>query len=162
MGGQRPGGVVGPGATTWTLDLATATEVATVDIIANGRVVASHPGMDSPGQRSYSGQIELPGGGWVAARARGGEMMRWPSMDVAPFAHTAPVWIGARGSTDPATQREAAAELQGILTASLARLRIGYGGTDIPRLEARFAAAMARLEALAEAGEPAESGTVQR
>lgn len=161
VGGQRPGGVVGPGAATWTLDLATATEAGTVDIIVNGRVVASHPGMDSPGQRSYSGQIELPGGGWVAARARGGET-RWPSMDVAPFAHTAPVWIGARGSTDPATQREAAAELQDILAASLARLRIGYGGTYIPRLEARFAEAMSRLEALAESGGPDESGVAQR
>ena len=161
VGGQRPGGVVGPGAATWTLDLATATEAGTVDIIVNGRVVATHPGMDTPGQRSYSGQIELPGGGWVAARARGGET-RWPSMDVAPFAHTAPVWIGARGSTDPATQREAAAELQDILAASLARLRIGYGGTDIPRLEARFAEAMARLEVLGEAGGPDESGTAQR
>ena len=114
--------------------------------------MASHPGMSSPGRRGYSGEIELPTGGWVAARARGGAT-RWPSMDEASFAHTAPVWIGARGGTDPAARREAAAELRDILTASIARLRIGYSGTDIPRLEARFAEAMARLEALAE-GEP--------
>lgn len=113
--------------------------------------INAHLDMDSPGRRSYTGEIELPGGGWVAARARGGEN-RWPSMDVAPFAHTAPVWIGARGSTDPAVQREAAAELRDILAVSVARLRIGYSGTDIPRLEARFAEAMARLEALAGEG----------
>ena len=71
VGGQRPGDVVAPGAAAWTLDLATATSVDTVDIIVNGRVVASQPGMASPGQRSYSGEIELPEGGWVAARARG-------------------------------------------------------------------------------------------
>ena len=156
VGGAGPGGVVSSGTATWTLDLATATSVDTVDIIVNGRVVASHPGMSSPGRRSYSGEIELPRGGWVAARARGGAT-RWPSMDEAPFAHTAPVWIAARGGTDPAARREAAAELRDILTASIARLRIGYSGTDIPRLEARFAEAMARLEALAEGesdGEP--------
>ena len=152
VGGAGPGRVVSSGTATWTLDLATATSVDTVDIIVNGRVVASHPGMSSPGRRSYSGEIELPRGGWVAARGRGGAT-RWPSMDEAPFAHTAPVWIGARGGTDPAARREAAAELRDILTASIARLRIGYSGTDIPRLEARFAEAMARLEALAE-GEP--------
>ncbi len=152
VGGAGPGRVVSSGTATWTLDLATATSVDTVDIIVNGRVVASHPGMSSPGRRSYSGEIELPTGGWVAARARGGAT-RWPSMDEASFAHTAPVWIGARGGTDPSAQREAAAELRDILTASVARLRIGYSGTDIPRLEARFAEAMARLEALAE-GEP--------
>ena len=151
VGGQRPGLAVAPGTATWSLDLATATSVDSVDIIVNGRVLATHPGMDSPGRRSYTGEIELPGGGWVAARARGGEN-RWPSMDVAPFAHTAPVWIGARGSTDPAVQREAAAELRDILAVSVARLRIGYSGTDIPRLEARFAEAMARLEALAGEG----------
>ena len=147
VGDVGPGRVVAPGAATWTLDLATATSVDTVDVIVNGRVVASHPGMNSPGQRSYTGEIELPVGGWIAARARGGEN-KWPSMDTAPFAHTAPVWIGARGGTDPIARREAAAELQGILATSLERLRAGYAGTSIPRLEARFAEAMARLEAL--------------
>jgi len=108
--------------------------------------------MQSHGRLSFWGEMDLPAGGWVAARARGGET-RWPSMDEASFAHTAPVWIAARGSVDPAARREAAAELHEILTASTARLRIGYSGTDIPRLEGRFAEAMARLEALAE-GEP--------
>ena len=146
--GARPGGVVEPGTATWTLDLATATSVDTVDVIVNGRVVVSHPAIASPGHRTYTGDLDLPQGGWIAARARGGET-RWPSMDTSPFAHTAPVWIGSRGSTDPATRREAATELRDILTASLARLRTGYLGTDIPRLEARFAAAMARLDSLA-------------
>ena len=149
-GGVRPGGVVPPGPTTWTLDLATATEVDTVDIIVNGRVVESHPAIASPGHRTLTGEIELPQGGWIAARARGGRT-RWPSMDTSPYAHTAPIWIGARGSTDPAARQESAAELRDILTASIARLRIGYFGVEIPRLEAHFAAAMARLDSLAEA-----------
>lgn len=149
VGGAGPGSVTGAGTAAWTLDLATATSVDTVEIIVNGRVVASHPGMQSPGQRSYSGEIELPTGGWVAARARGGAT-RWPAMDEASFAHTAPVWIGARGSTDPDVRREAADELRDILTASVARLRIGYGGAEIPRLETRFAEAMERLNRLAD------------
>ena len=151
--GIRPGGVVAPGPVTWSLDLATATSVDTVDIIVNGRVVVSHPAIASPGNRSYAGELDLPSGGWIAARARGGQT-RWPSMDTSPFAHTAPIWIGERGSTDPATRRESAAELRDVLTASIARLRIGYLGTPIPRLEARFAAAMARLDSLAAGREP--------
>ena len=147
-GGIGPGGVVAPGRATWTLDLATATAVDTVDIIVNGRVVASHPAMASPGQRTLTGEADLPQGGWIAARARGGST-RWPAMDTSPYAHTAPIWIGARGSTDPAARRESAAELREILTASLARLRVGYSGVEIPRLEAHFAAAMARLDSLA-------------
>lgn len=155
VGAAGPGRVVAAGPATWTLDLATATSVDTVDIIVNGRVVASRPGMQSAGRRSYTGEIELPAGGWAAARARGGKT-RWPSMDTAPYAHTAPVWIGVRGSADPAARRKAAAELQGILAASLERLRAGYAGTGIPRLEARFAEAAARLEALA--GEGPDAG----
>ena len=46
-------------------------------------------------------------------------------------------------------RREAAGELLEILIASRARLRAGYGGASIPRLEARFDEAVARLEALA-------------
>ncbi len=151
VNGARPGEVVAGGSAAWTLDLATATEVDTVEIIVNGRVAATRSGMETPGRKTLGGELELPSGGWIAARARGGET-RWPAMDTAPFAHTAPVWIGARGSTDPATRREAAAELQEVLAASLARLRSGYEGTPIPRLEARFAEAMARLEALAAEG----------
>ena len=155
--GVRPGGVVAPGTATWTLDLATATEVDTVDIIVNGRVAESHPAIASPGRRTLTGVVDLPQGGWIAARARGGST-RWPSMDTSPFAHTAPIWIGARGSTDPVARQESAAELRDILTASLARLRAGYAGVEIPRLEAHFAAAMARLDSIAEA-QPNDPGS---
>ncbi len=151
LDGAGPGGVVEAGDTaSWTLDLATATAVDTVDILVNGRVVESHSGIAAPGRRTYSGDLALPGGGWVAARARGGAT-RWPSMDISPYAHTAPIWIGERGSTDPVVRRAAAQELLEILIASRARLRVGYSGSSIPRLEARFDEAMAQLEALAEA-----------
>ena len=145
--GTRPGGVVDAGPVEWSLDLGTATAVDTVEILVNGRVVASHSGIDSPGRRTYAGDLKLPAGGWVAARARGGET-RWPSMDTEPFGHTAPVWIGERGSVDPVAQREAATELLEILVVARSRLRAGYAGTGIGSLEARFDEAMARLQAL--------------
>ena len=109
----------------------------------------SHRAIAAPGHRTLTGTVDLPQGGWIAARARGGRT-RWPSMDTSPYAHTAPIWIGARGSTDPTARRESAAELRDILTASIARLRIGYAGREIPRLEAHFAAAMARLDSIAQ------------
>ena len=149
--GLRPGGVVNGGSSEWSLDLGTATEVDTVEILVNGRVVASRPGIASPGRRTYSGDLVLPAGGWIAARARGGET-RWPSMDTEPFAHTAPVWIGERGSVDPVAQREAATDLLEVLIVARSRLRAGYAGTSIPSLEARFDEAMARLETLSATG----------
>ena len=151
VNGARPGGVTGAGPGEWTLDLATATAFDTVEILVNGRVVASRSGIASPGRRTWEDDIELPSAGWIAARARGGET-RWPSMDTEPFAHTAPVWIGERGSADPVARREAARELLEVLIVARGRLRAGYAGTGIPRLEARFDEALARLEALAAPG----------
>ena len=146
--GAGPGGVVASGPARWSLEVATATEVDTVEVLVNGQVVFAQEGIAQPGRRSYAGTVELPAGGWVAARARGGTT-RWPSMDTAPFAHTAPVWIGERGSTDPEARRQAAAELLEVLQASRARLVAGYGDAPIPRLTERFDQAEARLRSLA-------------
>ena len=143
----RPGGVVEPGTATWSLDLRTATEVTDVEIVVNGEVVWSESGLDEPGARTYSGQVTLPSGGWIAARASGGET-RWPSMDSYPFAHSSPIWIGNRGSTEPGARRAAAEELMGGLAVARNRLTIGYGGAEIPKLMARFDEAQARLEVL--------------
>lgn len=151
VNGARPGGVVGAGPAGWTLDVATATAFDTVEILVNGSVVAARSGIASPGRRTWEGDIDLPSAGWIAARARGGET-RWPSMDTEPFAHTAPVWIGERGSADPDARREAARELLEVLIVARGRLRAGYAGTGIPRLEARFDEALARLETLAAPG----------
>ncbi len=149
--GVGPGGVVSSGPLPWTLDASTATEADTVELLVNGRVVSAHAGPAGPGRRRYEGRVELPSGGWVAARARGGAT-RWPSMDTAPFAHTAPIWIGAPGSSEPSARRAAAAKLLGSLRASHALVRAGYAGASIPRLDARFQEAIARLDALATAG----------
>ena len=146
-----PGDVVEQGRRArWSLEVASATPVSGVDVLVNGQVAWSGPGLDAPGSRRHEGTVELPAGGWIAARAHGGET-RWPSMDTSPYAHTAPVWIGERGSTDPVARRTAARELLEVLAASRARLEAGYAGTSIPKLTAVFDEARARLEALAAA-----------
>ena len=146
---SRPGDVVPPGTASWTLDLRSASSAASVDVIVNGEVVWSGDGLSGAGERSYSGELELPDGGWVAARAMGGETT-WPSMADAPYAHTAPVWIGERGSTEPEARRAAAQLLLEALDVAHQRLIAGYGDAEIPQLLARFAEARERLETLAE------------
>lgn len=143
-----PGGVVGPGRVRWSLEVASATPVSQVEVLVNGQVAWSGAGLDAPGSREHDGVLDLPDGGWIAVRAHGGET-RWPSMDTSPFAHTAPVWIGERGSTDPVARRSAAGELLQVLAASRARLEAGYGDTAIPELTRVFDEAQARLQALA-------------
>ena len=94
--GSRPGDVVPSGTAEWTLDLRSASSVGSVDVIVNGEVVWSGDGLSATGERSYSGELELPNGGWVAARAMGGEPT-WPSMADTPYAHTALGLIQFRG-----------------------------------------------------------------
>ena len=148
LDGAGPGGVVAAGETAWSLSVATATEVERVEVLVNGEVVWAEDGLDEAGSRGYEGRLALPEGGWVAARAVGGEA-RWPMMANYPFAHSAPVWIGRVGSSDPEARAAAAAELLEILGVARGRLVLGYGGADIPKLLARFDAARERLEALA-------------
>ena len=148
--GSRPGDVVSPGTARWNLDLRSASLVASVDVIVNGEVVWSGEGLSRAGERSYSGELQLPDGGWVAVRAMGGETT-WPSMADIPYAHTAPVWIGERGSTEPEARRTAARNLLEALDVARERLIEAYGDAEIPQLLARFAEARARLETLGEA-----------
>ncbi len=148
VGGTGPGHVVTAGEVSWSLDVATATEVERVEVLVNGEVKWHGEGLDGPGSRTFEGSLTLPEGGWIAARAVGGEA-RWPMMANYPFAHTGPVWIESVGSSDPSARRAAAAELLGILRTARTRLVVGYAGVDIPNLLGRFDAARERLEALA-------------
>ena len=68
-------------------------------------------------------------------------------MDSYAFAHTAPVWLGRVGSTDPAAERAAAADLLRALAVAERRLEAAYAGSEIPRLRAHFAAARDTLTA---------------
>lgn len=150
--GIGPGGAIEGGAQSidWSLELFSPTAVETVEILVNGRVAWSGTGLSAPGKRNYSGKIDVPAGGWVAARVHGGAAS-WPIQDGQPFAHSAPVWLGRIGSTDPAAARAAADDLlRWMTTAGEKRLAAGYPDGTGTRLKARFAEARARLEALQE------------
>jgi len=145
VGGAGPGEVTDPGSVGWTLTLASATPVDGVEVLVNGQVVWSGEGLSAPGIQEFSGEVILPEGGWVAARAVGGEAA-WPTMANYPFAHTGPVWIDEVGSTDPETARAAATDLLAALEIARSRLLRGYGDAPIPKLLARMDAARRWLE----------------
>lgn len=149
VAGQGPGGVVPEeGARVrWTLDVYSPVNVENVQLFVNGEVVWEKRWDDGPGQKSYSGSLRLPEGGWVTARVSGGESV-WPMMDSYPFAETSPVWIGSKGSTDPEVRSAAAGKLLKVLGVSHERLKAGYGDQPIPRLEAQFREARRQLEEL--------------
>ncbi|CAN5852184.1 hypothetical protein BH23GEM7_BH23GEM7_34930 [soil metagenome] len=146
LAGSEPGAVVQPGQAPWTLELYSAVPVERVEILVNGQVAWSGEGLRQPGRKSLTGTLTLPAGGWVAARAVGGETTRWPAMDSYAFGHTSPLWIGRIGSTDPTAERAAAGDLLRALQIAEQRLIAGYGGAEIPNLRARFQQARQELE----------------
>ena len=121
----------------WTLDLHTSINVDSVEVIVNGKVVWSDKGLDKPGNILYKGSIDLPSGGWIASRARGGKVS-WPVMDSYIFAHTAPIWIDFIGSTDPRVKILSATKLLTLLEISEQRMIEGYKKTPIPNLKAHY------------------------
>jgi len=147
----RPGDAVPAGRVRWRVDLRSPTAVERLELVINGEVVQVEPGLAAPGARVYEGELDLPSGGWVAARAHGGASS-WPVMGAYPFAHSSPVWIGARGSIHPPSAARSAADLLRALDVAENRVRIGYQGVEIPRLLSRYAEARAALQRLV--GEP--------
>lgn len=144
--GAAHGGTVAGGRTApFRIELASAIPVETVEVLVNGVVVWSAGGLAEPGTRGYSGEIELPGAGWVAVRAHGGSPT-WPATNQVVFAHTSPIWIDHVGSVDPDAARRAATDLMPVLDAAEARLRTGYGDTPTPRISEAFRAAREKLQ----------------
>ena len=147
LDGAAPGDVVsGEVSARFKIDLASAVAVDLVEVIVNGLVVWSGPGLDGPGSRTYQGSIDLPAAGWVAVRAHGGETV-WPAADSYSFAHTSPVWIESIGSVAADAFQRAAEELMPIVDAAEARLRESYGDVATPRILADFEAARMKLMA---------------
>ena len=144
--GSGPGETVPAGSVPWQLRLHTSVPVDRVEILVNGMVAWSADGPLGP-HAEFEADLDLPDGGWIAARATGAAN-EWPFMDSYAFAQTAPVWIDAVGSTDPEASRRAAEALLPLLDAAEVRLRGGYGATPTPNILARFDAARARLETL--------------
>jgi TolB protein len=124
-----------------------------IELLVNGEVAQTLPVPSQlPARQELQGRLTLPKGGWVAARAVGSKT-QWPAMDSYPYAHTSPIWLGTRGSTDPDKRRLAAQLLLRALGHSEARLREafplpsppGAQPDPVPRLRQRLMAARARL-----------------
>jgi hypothetical protein len=102
VGGAGPGEILSGAAGSpadFRLTVISAVPVETVEVLVNGKVVWKDEGLAAPGKRVYSGKVPVPAGGWIAARAHGGEAV-WPVMDSYPFAHTGAVWVNEVGSRE--------------------------------------------------------------
>jgi TolB protein len=146
--GKSPGSIVPQGSRNWAIDLISVRPVERVEIIVNGRVVQTLEGFGGNGRKRYTGTIDVPSGGWIAARAIGGETA-WPIMSYAHFAHTQPLWINSIGSIEPAAARAAAKELLKALAFSEGKFKESYGGRMPAGLVPRISEARRRLSLLA-------------
>ncbi|MGB2388261.1 MAG: CehA/McbA family metallohydrolase [Henriciella sp.] len=144
--GSRPGDVIASGEQDWSVELAAALAVERVELLVNGKVVWSDTGVSAGQSKRYSGTVSLPEGGWVAARAYGGDV-RWPVMESYPFAHSSPVWIDHVGSTEPGALAAASADLIRALDFAETRASESYEGAEVTKLMGRLDAARAALGA---------------
>jgi TolB protein len=143
----RPGETIESGEQTWQATLASTSEVDVLEIIVNGQVAARLDGVAAGKTRAYDGTVNLPQGGWIAARAYASSRSEdaWPTMHARPFAHSSPIWIDAVGSTDPQARSQSAADLIRAIDAAQSKAREAYGDVPTPRLQARFDKARAVL-----------------
>ena len=138
--GAKPGDVSDSGKQNYTLTLASTVALEKVEIVVNGKVLQTLAGIKSGETKKYQGQVELPEGGWIAARAYASEQRAdsWPSMHARPFAHSSPIWIKQIGSTTTADKAKAAGELIRAIDATEIRAKKAYGDKPMPRLYERF------------------------
>ena len=147
VGGRQPGDTVEAGRRGWSLETVSVRPIDKIEIIVNGKVVETLQGFSGRGRYKLSGTVELPEGGWIAARAVGGET-GWPVMSFFHFAHTAPVWIDHIGSVDPGTARASARDLLAALTHSESEFAEAYGDQIPAGLVERIYATRNALEGI--------------
>jgi len=138
--------------TSWTLTVHSPVAYEKVELFVNGKVVWSQNSEDGIENKTYTGTIDIPKGGWVTARVSGGKS-EWPMMDSYPFAETSPFWFGQVGSTNTSAKVEAATKLLKALEVSEQQLKAGYGENPIPNLLGHFGKAREKLEAMIKEGE---------
>ena len=116
--------------------LASTVDIDTVEIIVNGQSVETLAGLAAGETKTLTGNLVLPDGGWVAARAYSSVKLDdpWPVMHKTPFAHSAPIWIGSIGSTVSDTRAAAAADLMRALDSVELRVQQAYGDQPMTRL----------------------------
>lgn len=146
----KPGDVIGGGEHDYALTLASTVNVDIVEIIVNGKVAYTLEGIKGGSTKTYKGKLDLPDGGWVAARAYSSERKAdsWPTMHARAFAHASPIWINKIGSTEESSRNAAVADLTNALDAAETELVAAYGTRPMPKLYARFEAARAKLKSL--------------
>ncbi|WP_262694374.1 CehA/McbA family metallohydrolase [Kordiimonas aquimaris] len=144
-GNTKPGGITQHGKRRWSINLTSALAVENVEVVVNGTVVWRSAGIDAGENKTFNGEVDLPEGGWIAARAHGGAMA-WPGMDSYPFAHSSPIWIGEKGSTDAMAKAAASADLVRALDSASNRVAAAYAdGEQLKIFNARIEAAKAVL-----------------
>jgi TolB protein len=138
--GARPGDVTKSGKQAYSLVLTSTAALETVEIMVNGQIIQTLPGIKAGESKSYNGSIELPEGGWVAARAYASEQRddSWPSMHARPFAHSSPIWIDKVGSTEANARKAASADLLLGIDAAEKKARKAYGERPMVKLYKRF------------------------
>jgi TolB protein len=132
-------------AVEWKLEAWSSLPVEKVEILVNGQIVWSGKALDVAGRKTFSGRINAPRGGWIAARVHGGTT-KPPMMDSYPFAHTAPVWFNQKGSSDAEAAKRSAQDLLRWMDVAEKRLNEGYAGSPAVKLKERFAEARRKLE----------------
>ena len=148
----RPGDVVETGSQNWSLTLTSTSDVDRVEIIVNGQVVDVYKGVKAGKTRVLSGTLDLPEGGWVAARAYSTEWLNdpWPAMLKRAFAHSLPIWISSKGSTEPEAYASSASDLLRALDAIEQRARSAYGDRPMDKLYNRYELARQSLNSQAQ------------
>lgn len=144
---SMPGDVVLSGEQKYSLTIATTAALGTVEIIINGQVVHTLKAVKAGQTKTYEGTVNLPEGGWVAARAFATEQQAdsWPTMHARPFAHSSPIWINNIGSTSEVAKKAAVEDLLRALDAAENTAREAYQALDMPKLYRRFEQARTKL-----------------
>lgn len=145
--GSNPGDVTRAGAQSWSAFISSTVDVERVEIIVNGDVVQQLPGVSAGQSKTMRGDVVLPKAGWVAARVYSAEPLAdpWPMMHPRPFAHSAPIWIGEIGSTDPTVRSAAASDMIRAIEVAEQISREAYATVAVSKLMGRMAAAKKQL-----------------
>ncbi|MFT5996447.1 MAG: TolB protein [Glaciecola sp.] len=147
VGDALPGDVIDDGKQTFSLTIASTVNLDIVEIMVNGNAIQTLKGLKAGETKVYEGTVNLPTGGWIAARTFASEQQAdsWPSMHARPFAHSSPIWINKIGSTNPIAEKAAIYDLLKAIDAAQKTAKEAYEEQDMPKLYARFEKARAKL-----------------
>ncbi|MHB8962143.1 MAG: CehA/McbA family metallohydrolase [Saccharofermentanales bacterium] len=79
------------------------TPLTRIEVVYNGQVCLSRQNNDNSLEIGISGDLEIPGSGWIAFRGYAGETCSW--MDHAPGVHSSPIYVEVdQKKMDPARE----------------------------------------------------------